>query len=623
MSEADLLLLRFLLASGGCLAAGLAVWAVTALCRRCLPGIALQRSVWLLAQGTIAAAFLLILLPHNERLRLVPPIELDVATGAHAAADRARASAPAAGTGPDAAASAETANGPMPAAPSWPLRGAQAWLLVYLSGLAYGLTQLWRARRTLNGLAAAGGRLSALDGHAGFLAVATAPPEVIEVDAPIAPMLTGLFSPRLLLPLHLRSFAAVQQQMIVAHELTHLRRRDLHWMGAGVLLQTLFWFNPFMRLLRAQLSWAQELGCDRAVLSGRPPAHRKAYAAALVAQLALQRVPVATALAFGGVSASTLAGRILLIREPGAARRRPWTRLAAIGALAAVLAASVAFQPALAWRTDAVADTAASPAAPQPPGLAWSLGQDASVAASCTEMADAASGRRLVHDGQCDARVTPASTFNIAVSLMGYDSGVLEDEHTPVLPYRKGYPAWIPDWRAATDPARWIRYSVLWFAQQVTGRLGAARFQGYVDSFQYGNQDVSGDPGRNNGLSRSWLSSSLKISPVEQVAFLRKMVNRQLPLSDKAYDMTTRIMTAEVLENGWTIHGKTGTALASLANGNDDASRHYGWYVGWASKGQRTIVFARMVLDSQREGAAGLRTKEAFLRGLEHQLDAM
>jgi beta-lactamase class D/beta-lactamase regulating signal transducer with metallopeptidase domain len=591
MSPADLFVFRFLLASCGCLAAGLGAWCVTALCRRWLPGIAMQRSVWLLGQVTVAAAFLLILLPHSERLRLVPPIDLAEATATRAAAPASTAAA---------------ANAARPATPdagaasrSWLVDGARAWLLAYLLGLGYSIARLVQARRMLNGLAAAGGHLPALDRHDGFAGTPAPTPEVIEVDAPISPMLFGLFRPRLLLPLHLRSFEATQQQMIVAHELTHLRRRDLHWMSAGVLLQTLLWFNPFMRLLRARLSWAQELGCDRDVLHGRPAAQRKAYAAALVAQLKLPPSPVATALAFGGASASTLAGRIALIRDPAAARQGRWTRVAVIGGLACILAASLAFQPAL---------TAT------PPVLA---------AISCTELADAASGTRLLREGQCGTRITPASTFNIAVSLMGYDSGILADEHAPALPFQQGYADWNPEWRATTDPASWLKYSVVWFAQQITSRLGAARFQGYVDSFNYGNRDVSGDGGKGNGLTMSWISSSLKISPAEQVDFLRNMVNRQLPVTAKAYDMTFRIMPSETLANGWVVHGKTGTASPVLPDGRDDAEHQYGWYVGWASKGQRTIVFARMVLDRRQQGFAGWRVKEAFLRDLATRLDSL
>jgi beta-lactamase class D/beta-lactamase regulating signal transducer with metallopeptidase domain len=601
MNATDLLLFRFLLASGGCVAAGLGVWTVMALCRRYLPCISSQRSVWLLAQLTIVAAFLVILLPHSERLRLIPPIEMDGVTKSHSAA-RGDTAAPAT---TNTAAEAQNA---APVQRSWLAVGAQAWLIVYLLGLGCSIIKLLRMRRMLDSLAAAGGRVSALDRHPGFADAPAPSAQVIEVDAPISPMLFGLLRPRLLLPTHLRNFDATQQQMIVAHELTHLRRHDLQWMSAGVLLQTLFWFNPVMRLLRANLSWAQELGCDREVLAGRPAAQRKAYAAALVAQLRLRPCPNLGALAFGGVSAGTLAGRISLIRDPGAAPRGPWTRAAAIGGLAGVLAASLALQPALARRADMAPTT--TPTAPQA-----SIG--------CTAISEAASGKRLVHDGQCDERVTPASTFNIVVSLMGYDSGILRDEHTPTLPFKAGYADWNPEWRAATDPSSWLKYSVVWFAQQVTAKLGAARFQGYIDRFGYGNRDVSGDAGKNNGLSMSWISSSLKISPDEQVTFLRGVVNRQLPLSPKAYDMTIRIMPSETLANGWTVHGKTGTAAPVLPDGSDDAQHQYGWYVGWASKGERTVVFARMVLDRRQEGAAGPRLKRAFQRELTARLDSL
>ncbi len=599
MSQVDLFLFQFLLASAGCVAAGMLVWALTVALRR-LPGLQLQRSAWLLAQVTVLAAFLVILLPHSERLRLVPPIEL-------ADAIEATTIGPAANGMAGTRASASSAAPAQAAERSWLAYGAQAWLLVYLLGFAYAAIRLLHGQRILAALAGAGWQLNELDRHAGLAGTTQLAPglAVIEVDAPVSPMLFGLLHPRLLLPRQLRGFEPLQQQMIVEHELTHLRRRDLHWMSAGLLLQTVLWFNPFMRMLHARLCWAQELGCDRDVLAGRSSMQRKAYAAALVAQLKMQHRPIHAALAFGGVSASTVAERISLIREPVMAAKSRVTRLAAAVGLASIFATSLAFQPALAWR-----------------GNAGSHG--ALQAFSCTEMIDAASGERLVHEGQCGQRVTPASTFNIAVSLMGYDRGILIDEQTPALPFKEGYPDWIPAWRTEINPTSWLRESVVWYAQQVVAGVGEAQFQRYVQQFEYGNQDLSGDPGKNNGLTMSWISSSLQISPVEQVAFLRKIVNRQLPVSAKAYDMTSRIMQSQSLPNGWVVHGKTGTARPVLANGQDDAARQYGWYVGWAKKGQRTIVFARLVLDERpQQGAAGWHTKQAFLRGLPQRLDAL
>lgn len=570
------LALRFALASVGCVAAGLGVWAVTTLCRRWLPDIAAQRSVWLLGQCTVVAAFLLILLPQSERLRMLPPIDIEnYATPAPSARADTSTATPA----------TAVENAPTTITPQTILAyTAQGWLLLYALGLGYTLIQLLRTRRTLDALAFAGNRTNA------------APVHTIEIDAPISPMLFGLLRPRLLLPLHLRGFDEDQRQMIVEHELTHWRRHDLQWASAGIVLQTLLWFNPFMRLLRNQLSWAQELGCDRDVLQGRPQAQRKAYAAALITQLKLQQTPIATALAFGHVTPDTLADRIALIRTPAKALRGPWTRIATLAALAAVLATSLALQPSLA-------------------------SQSANLL-SCTALVDAASGQQLRRDGQCNERATPASTFNIVVALMGYDSGILTDEHTPVIKYQPSYTTWDhADWRIDTDPSSWIKYSNLWYAQQVTTRLGEDKLRRYVSGFGYGNQNVSGDAGKHNGLTQSWVESSLAISPDEQVAFLRKIVNRQLPISAKAYDMTARILHPQTLANGWTIYGKTGTGSPPLINSDDD--RQYGWYVGWATKGSRTIVFANMTLDHRQDVFAGPRIRDAFLRNVATQLDTL
>jgi bla regulator protein blaR1 len=243
---------------------------------------------------------------------------------------------------------------------------------------------------------------------------------------------------------------------------------------------------------------------------------------------------------------------------------------------------------------------------------------------SCTEMADAANAKPLVREGQCDQRVTSGSTFKIAISLMGYDSGILRDEHRPTLAFHKGYVDWFPEWRTPTDPAKWMKDSVVWYSQQTTHKLGEARFQRYVRSFNFGNMDVSGDPGQHNGLDYAWISSSLQISADEQVVFLTNLVNRKLPVSPKAHDMTARILKRETLANGWEIYGKTGSGSPVLPNGKSDDVHAYGWFVGWATKGQRTIVFARLVQDEKKEaGRAGLRVRDAFMRELPARLDAL
>lgn len=230
----------------------------------------------------------------------------------------------------------------------------------------------------------------------------------------------------------------------------------------------------------------------------------------------------------------------------------------------------------------------------------------------CTLLVDAASGKTLLRDGQCEQRVTPASTFKVAISLMGFDSGILQDASAPLLPFRMGYVDWLPEWRTATAPAAWMKHSVVWYSQQLTTRLGMERFQSYLERFDYGNRDASG------GLTQAWLGSSLKISPDEQAVFLRKLVNRTLPVTGKAVDMTASLMRYPRLRNGWELYAKTGS-------GSEPGALPHGWLVGWTSDGKRTVVFARLVQDAQREpgGRAGLRVRDAFIRELPGLLEKL
>ncbi len=236
----------------------------------------------------------------------------------------------------------------------------------------------------------------------------------------------------------------------------------------------------------------------------------------------------------------------------------------------------------------------------------------------CTAVADAATGKILLAEGDCKTRVTPASTFKIAISLMGFDSGFLKDAHTPTLPYKEGYVDWGgEEWKKPTDPARWIHFSVVWYSQQVAKYLGAARFHRYAEAFHYGNADLSGDPGKNNGLERAWIGSSLKIAPLEQVRFLGRLVTRKLPVSQHAFDVTEEITTLDPLPNGWSLNGKTGAAFPKLADGSNDEEHGWGWFVGWVTKDGRTLTFARLIQDDRKEpGAAGVRNRDAFLQEL-------
>lgn len=119
----------------------------------------------------------------------------------------------------------------------------------------------------------------------------------------------------------------------------------------------------------------------------------------------------------------------------------------------------------------------------------------------------------IKQEGNCESRYAPCSTFKIAISLMGYDNGFLIDETHPKLPFKEGYADYLKVWQQSQTPKDWIKNSCVWYSQIITKELGIEKFRDYVTKFDYGNRDISGDKGKNNGLTNAWLSSSLEISP--------------------------------------------------------------------------------------------------------------
>lgn len=224
-----------------------------------------------------------------------------------------------------------------------------------------------------------------------------------------------------------------------------------------------------------------------------------------------------------------------------------------------------------------------------------------------TLLVDAATGKPLHRSGACASRFSPCSTFKIPLALMGFDAGILTGPHAPAWDYDpKLYRANRDAEKQRTDPTSWESNSVVWYSQEITRRLGAAAFRAYVDRFGYGNRDLTGNPGKNDGLTHAWLMSSLTVSPDEQVAFLRRMLAHRL-VSAKAHALTESILPAFDGSHGWRVHGKTGSGWADR-----DQSR-LGWFVGWADKGGRRVVFAKLVAGPEVPEWGGLHVRKLLL----------
>lgn len=74
-------------------------------------------------------------------------------------------------------------------------------------------------------------------------------------------------------------------ELIVQHELTHLRHLDFFWSACGTLAVIAYWWNPLIWIAAVCAKRDAELACDEAVAAKLDPPARLAYARTILAQL--------------------------------------------------------------------------------------------------------------------------------------------------------------------------------------------------------------------------------------------------------------------------------------------------------------------------------------------------
>lgn len=198
-------------------------------------------------------------------------------------------------------------------------------------------------------------------------------------------------------------------------------------------------------------------------------------------------------------------------------------------------------------------------------------------------------------ENYCNIRISPDSTFKVAVSLMAFDKGIITQK--TVFKWN-GVSEGLQEWNRNQTPQSWLQYSVVWVTQLLTRQMGLKTIQHYLDGFHYGNRDFSGDSGMNNGLTHAWLSSSLKISAMEQMDFLKNMMDGSLKVSPGAVKYTTENMYIGALEQGARLYGKTGAGRNGRNERLSNPSQlRDGWFIGFVEQGNRRFIFVSNLTD--------------------------
>jgi beta-lactamase regulating signal transducer with metallopeptidase domain len=91
-------------------------------------------------------------------------------------------------------------------------------------------------------------------------------PAVIFSKDVVSPAVFGILRPSLLLPTgYLDKVSEEQAEHVLLHELCHLKRGDLWTHAFCLILQIVYWFNPFLIWTRRQMRHVGEICCDLSV----------------------------------------------------------------------------------------------------------------------------------------------------------------------------------------------------------------------------------------------------------------------------------------------------------------------------------------------------------------------
>ena len=90
-----------------------------------------------------------------------------------------------------------------------------------------------------------------------------------------SPLLVGVLFPVVYIPC--KEISDTNMRMVLLHELTHYKRKDLLIKWLSLFVNAVHWFNPLAYLLRVNVSESCEVSCDMEVTKNMSVEEQKQY----------------------------------------------------------------------------------------------------------------------------------------------------------------------------------------------------------------------------------------------------------------------------------------------------------------------------------------------------------
>ena len=192
----------------------------------------------------------------------------------------------------------------------------------------------------------------------------------------------------------------------------------------------------------------------------------------------------------------------------------------------------------------------------------------------------------LVHvynESRSIVRFSPASTFKMPNTLIALDTDVVASKET-VFKW-DGEDKGLPQWNSDQTLESALKVSCVWCYQEIARKVGKEKYESALAQIDYGNQIVG------SNVERFWLNGDLQISAAEQIKFLRRLYEYELPFQREHVDVLKDIMQIEKNDH-YSLYAKSGWATTTP---------QVGWFVGFVETGTQTWFFAMNMQVDKRE----------------------
>lgn len=206
---------------------------------------------------------------------------------------------------------------------------------------------------------------------------------------------------------------------------------------------------------------------------------------------------------------------------------------------------------------------------------------DASGFKGTTLIYDLRNGRWMAgHAELVDTPALPASTFKLFSSLVALETRVIHSGDE-IIPWDG-----VTRSRAETNTDLSLRdafmVSSVAHYQHLVREIGAARMGVLLRGAAYGNMQMD------VGLETFWLSGDLRISPRQQIEFMERLYNNDLPFRPEVIRTVKDIALMEETDT-YVLRAKTGLAVVGDLENT-------GWAVGWVEKDDNVYFFATLLM---------------------------